>query len=86
MSLRNLVLLACFIAACPPLSAQTPAYWPQFRRPDRSNVAKNTGLLKKWPEEGPPLVWKVTDWGAGMAPVSVAEGRICLSPLPAYFL
>jgi outer membrane protein assembly factor BamB/precorrin-6B methylase 2 len=55
---------------------QARAYWPQFRGPDRSNVAKDTGLLKQWPEGGPPLEWKVTNLGSGMAPISVAEGRL----------
>jgi len=69
-----LMLIATWTGAS--VSAQTVAYWPQFRGPDRSNVAKDTGLLKEWPKDGPPLVWKVTDLGTGMAPVSVAEGRI----------
>ena len=73
---RSLVLLAGLVAAGVPQPAQTPAYWPQFRGPDRSNVARDTGLLKEWPKEGPPLVWKVTNLGAGYAPVSIAEGRI----------
>jgi outer membrane protein assembly factor BamB len=77
MSPHRLILLI-FVAAAPAasLSAQTGAYWPQFRGPDRSNVAKDTGLLKKWPKDGPPLVWKVTNLGTGYAPVSIAEGRI----------
>lgn len=70
--LAGVVLLASVM----PLSAQTSAYWPQFRGPDRSNVAKDTGLLKEWPKDGPPLLWKVTNLGSGMAPVSIAEGRI----------
>src|ERR1700688_1752757 len=69
-----LALVATWTGAS--LSAPTPAYWPQFRGPDRSNVARDTGLLKEWPKEGPPLVWKVTNLGSGMAPVSIAEGRI----------
>ncbi|MGA2253959.1 MAG: PQQ-binding-like beta-propeller repeat protein [Thermoguttaceae bacterium] len=56
--------------------AQSGGYWPQFRGPDRSNVSTEIGLLKAWPKEGPPLLWKVTNLGTGMAPVSVAEGRI----------
>lgn len=70
------LILIVLVTVVTPLSAQMGAYWPQFRGPDRSNVAKDTGLLKAWPKDGPPLVWKVTDLGGGMAPVSVAEGRI----------
>jgi outer membrane protein assembly factor BamB len=58
------------------LQAQMGAYWPQFRGADRSNIAKDTGLLKEWPKDGPPLLWKVNNLGTGNAPVSVAEGRV----------
>src|SRR5262249_13770698 len=34
------------------------------------------GLLKEWPKDGPPLAWKVTGLGDGVAPVSVAGGRV----------
>src|SRR5271154_1863059 len=73
---RALVLLSLLVVASAPLSAQTPAYWPQFGGPDRNQVSRETGLLKEWPKEGPPLVWKVTDLGGGLAPISIAEGRI----------
>lgn len=76
MSSRYLVVLAGFLVTCPPLFAQTSAYWPQFGGPDRNHVSRETGLLKEWPKEGPPLAWKVTNLGTGLAPVSVAEGRI----------
>lgn len=69
-------LFVFVIAGATALSVQNPAHWPQFRGPGRDNVAKDTGLLKEWPKDGPPLVWKVTDLGNGMAPVSVADGRI----------
>lgn len=59
-----------------PGSAQTGAYWPQFRGADRSNVSRDTGLLTEWPKDGPPLLWKVTNLGSGYAPVSIAEGRL----------
>jgi outer membrane protein assembly factor BamB len=77
MRLRNVAALSVLLCtAAVPLSAQTGGYWPQFRGPDRSNVAKDTGLLKEWPKDGPPLVWKITNLGTGLAPVSIAEGRI----------
>src|SRR5262245_19955198 len=76
---RSLIaLLVCGVIAgsVSPAVAQSSAYWPQFRGPDRSNVARDTGLLKEWPGDGPPLLWKVSNLGTGMAPVSVADGRI----------
>lgn len=50
--------------------------WTQFRGPGRTNVSPETGLLKEWPKDGPPLLWKVINLGSGYAPVSVAEGRL----------
>lgn len=50
--------------------------WPQWQGPDRNAVSKETGLLKKWPNGGPPLAWKVTGIGGGYSAPSVAGGRI----------
>src|SRR5262249_28754954 len=50
--------------------------WPQWRGPERSGVAPETGLLKEWPKEGPPLLWKGTGLGGGYSTPSVAGGRI----------
>src|SRR4051812_4661251 len=41
------------------------ADWPQFRGPDRSGIAAEQGLLKKWPAEGPPVAWKASKLGEG---------------------
>ncbi len=50
--------------------------WPQFRGPQRDNVSKDTGLLKSWPKEGPPLAWKVQGLGGGYSSLSVVGDRI----------
>jgi outer membrane protein assembly factor BamB len=50
--------------------------WPQWRGPDRTGVSKETGLLKRWPPEGPKLLWKATGLGEGHSTPSVAAGRI----------
>lgn len=57
-------------------SSVLAADWPQWRGPDRSNVSTETGLAKEWPKDGPPLAWKATGLGDGVAPVSVAGGRV----------
>ncbi len=53
-----------------------PGHWPQWRGPNRDNVSTETGLLKQWPDGGPPLLWKVVGLGEGIASVSIAGGRI----------
>lgn len=55
---------------------RAPGYWPQWRGADRSGVSVETGLLKKWPELGPPLAWKFEGLGEGVASVAVAGGRV----------
>lgn len=57
-------------------SAAVAADWPQWRGPDRTGISKDTGLLKTWPEGGPPLRWKVTDLGSGYSSPSVAKGVV----------
>src|SRR3712207_6031663 len=68
-----LVLLACAPAVA---RAQGPGEWPQWRGPNRDGVSAETGLLKQWPAEGPPLVWKATGAGIGYSSMSVAAGRL----------
>ncbi len=50
--------------------------WPQWQGPDRTAHSKETGLLKEWPKEGPPLAWKSKGLGGGDSTPSVAAGRI----------
>ncbi len=50
--------------------------WPQWQGPDRNAISKETGLLKEWLKEGPPLAWKMTGIGGGYSSPSVAAGRI----------
>ena len=37
-----------------------PFDWPQWQGPDRTALCKETGLIKSWLENGPPLAWKVS--------------------------
>ena len=56
--------------------AQAGANWPQWRGPNRDGVSKETGLLKQWPAEGPPLLWKASGAGRGYSSFSIANGRL----------
>jgi outer membrane protein assembly factor BamB len=48
--------------------------WPQWRGPQRTGVSHETGLLKEWPQPGPPLEWLKHEIGSGYAaPVVVGE-------------
>lgn len=53
-----------------------PFDWPQWQGADRTAHSKETGLLKEWPKDGPPLAWKIQGLGGGDSTPSVANGRI----------
>src|SRR5579862_271040 len=81
MRIRNfyITLLSIGVVCFPEFGADDeppPGNWPQWRGPNRDNVSKETGLLKRWPDSGPPLVWEVRGIGSGVAAVAVAGGRI----------
>jgi outer membrane protein assembly factor BamB len=50
--------------------------WPGWQGPNRDNISPDTGLLKKWPEAGPPLKWKAAGLGGGYSNVAVVDGKI----------
>jgi outer membrane protein assembly factor BamB len=53
-----------------------PGDWPQWRGPMRDGVSAETGLLDKWPEGGPPLAWKLSGLGRGLAAPITFKGRL----------
>jgi len=73
---RVLLLAGLLLCLAQQALAQTAAIWPQWRGPNRDGISKETGLLKQWPAEGPPLVWKATGAGRGYSSFSVANGKL----------
>ena len=73
--MKKSLLLSCILLCAGLLSiAVRPAAaddWPAFRGPQRDGICRETGLLKEWPEDGPPLAWKTTGLGEGFSTVSV---------------
>ena len=55
-------------------------YWTLFHGLNRDSVSPETGLLKSWTGEGPPLLWKTDKIGnttyPGYSSVTVANGRV----------
>ncbi|HOT50694.1 MAG TPA: PQQ-binding-like beta-propeller repeat protein, partial [Candidatus Hydrogenedentes bacterium] len=49
---------------------------PQFRGPNRDGRFDEQGLLKEWPDGGPPLLWTAKGLGQGYASASVSRGKI----------
>jgi outer membrane protein assembly factor BamB len=50
--------------------------WPQWRGPRRDGVSAEKGLLKAWPQGGPPLAFKATGAGEGFSSFAVTAGRL----------
>ncbi len=49
--------------------------WPQFRGAARDNVSRETGLLRKWPQGGPRVLWTIPV-GQGYAGAAIVAGRV----------
>jgi outer membrane protein assembly factor BamB len=75
MKIRLLALVALLVLAQQAFG-QAAANWPQWRGPNRDGISKETGLLKQWPAEGPPLVWKASGAGRGYSSFSIANGKL----------
>lgn len=70
------LLLVPGLSRFPLLAAAKASDWPQWHGPDRTGLAKETGLLKTWPPAGPPLVWSISNLGEGYGTVSIRADRI----------
>ncbi|MBI3866120.1 MAG: PQQ-binding-like beta-propeller repeat protein, partial [Planctomycetia bacterium] len=49
--------------------------WPQWMGPKRDSVWRETGIIDKFPEAGPPVLWRIKI-GGGYAGPAVADGRV----------
>lgn len=50
--------------------------WPQWRGPDRTDVSKETGLLKSWPEGGPKRLWLYENAGNAYSGPAIVNGKL----------
>jgi outer membrane protein assembly factor BamB len=57
------------------LPAAQGSDWTQFRGPDRTNISKETGLLRKWPAAGPKILWSVPVT-QGYSAAAIVGGRV----------
>jgi outer membrane protein assembly factor BamB len=49
--------------------------WPQWRGPDRTDVSRESGLLKEWPSGGPKRLWLFKNAGNGYSGPAIANGK-----------
>jgi len=57
-------------------SAAEAADWPQWRGPNRDGICTETGLLNRWSEGGPKLLWELTGLGTGYSSVAIVDGKL----------
>jgi len=57
-------------------SSSLAADWPQWRGPNRDGKSADKSLLKEWPNDGPPLAWKINKIGGGYCAPAIAAGQI----------
>lgn len=76
--LRNLSSLACagLLVVVATARAEETYQWPQWQGPDRNCLTDETGLLKSWPEGGPPRSWLFENAGAGYSGPAIVNGRL----------
>ena len=75
-SIRCVLVSLLLIGSTATIARSSPEQWPQWRGPSRDGVSTETGLLREWPEAGPPLAWQVNGAGAGYSSFAVADGRL----------
>jgi outer membrane protein assembly factor BamB len=76
MKCTLLLFLTLSFAAPVPPGRPVVGDWPQWRGPDRTDISKETGLLKSWPSGGPRLLWTFRDAGAGYSSPAVVGDRL----------
>ncbi|MGQ0635900.1 MAG: PQQ-binding-like beta-propeller repeat protein [Planctomycetaceae bacterium] len=70
---RRIVLAAAFVAAV--TSVLRADDWPQWMGPDRDGNWREAGILEKFPDGGPQVLWR-KPLAYGFAGPAVAEGRV----------
>ncbi len=75
---KAIILVCVMFITTNLLNAQTPTKW---RGPNGNGVYGETGLLKKWPDDGPEIIWHFDDLGQGHSSPALANGLIYLSSM-----
>ncbi len=77
MNIKKALLLVCAIVTFTAASAQS-----QWRGPNRDGIYPESGLLKKWPAEGPKMLWSFDGLGIGMGSVAISKEKIFATGIP----
>ena len=67
--------ILCALALAQAAGSALAEDWPQWLGPQRDAVWRETGIVQKFPAEGPPIRWRAP-LGGGYAGPAVAQGRV----------
>ena len=73
-SLFPKVFLSVILSTASLASVYSQLY--EWRGPDRTGIYNETGLLKKWPDGGPKLLWEAAKIGDGYSSPTVTEDAL----------
>ncbi|MCI0639401.1 MAG: PQQ-like beta-propeller repeat protein [Gemmataceae bacterium] len=76
MNARSRLLLVVVLSLSAPPAALADD-WPQWLGPKRDSVWRETGIVEKFPADGPKILWRAKIAG-GYAGPAVADGRVYL--------
>jgi len=72
---RFSIALTALLVLCVAATAAVPD-WPNWRGPTHDGKSAETGLLAEWPDDGPPLLWKMSGLGKGFSSVAIVGNRL----------
>lgn len=70
-------LLSHLASWCLIFNTTHAADWPRFLGPNNDSASAEAGLLKAWPNDGPPRIWEY-EKGAGHTGPAIAAGRVVI--------
>jgi outer membrane protein assembly factor BamB len=74
---RPVLITAVLVLSLPAVvSNRVRDDWPQWRGPARDGRSSEQGLLKTWPQGGPPLAWRAAGAGDGYSSFASSNGRL----------
>jgi len=71
--MRKIFLTILIVLGCAGMSAQDVAQW---RGPNRNGIYDETGILKKWPDAGPKLLWHFNGLGDGHTSAAIVSSGV----------
>ena len=72
--MKNLIIIVISLTTLSFAQAQTD--WPRWRGPSLNDHSPDTGLLKKWPKEGPEQVWLYKNAGVGYSGPAISDNKL----------